>query len=73
MRQHTSAWTVFGPVVLALLVIVAVGLWAKSAVLASKPETVGMAAPIEASAVAPMELMISRGHALPIADYVEPF
>jgi hypothetical protein len=42
-------------------------------VLASKRETVGVAAPVEASVVAPMELMISRGHALPAADYVEPF
>jgi hypothetical protein len=73
MRQHISAWRMFGPVVLTLLLIVAVGVWAKSAVLASKPETVGMAAPVEASAIAPMELMISRGHALPAADYVEPF
>lgn len=77
MQQFPSVspWRRFSVRLTALFIAVVIGGWAISAVFASKPSTVGARAqaPAEASVIAPMELMIGRGRALPVADYVEPF
>jgi hypothetical protein len=72
--QHTSAWRTFSVALSVLLVAAAIGAWAASSVFASKPLTVGIAAPVEAAAaISPMELMVTRGRNLPVTDYAEPF
>jgi hypothetical protein len=72
--QHTSAWRTFSVALSVFLVAAAVGAWAVSSVFASKPSTVGVAAPVEASAaISPMELMATHGRPLPVTDYAEPF
>lgn len=72
--QHTSAWRTFSIALTVFLVVAAAGAWAVSGGLASKPATVGAAAPVEASAaISPMELMATHGRPLPVTDYAEPF
>ncbi len=72
--QHTSAWRKFSVALSVFLVAVAVGAWAASSVFASKPVTVGVGAPVEASAaISPMELMVTHGRPLPVTEYAEPF
>ena len=78
MQQIASPWRKFSLRLTALLIIAVVGGWAMSAVFASKPSTVGVAAtqahaPAEAAIMSPMELMIGRSRHLPISDYVDPF
>ncbi len=71
--QHTSGWRTLS-VALTVFFIAAAGAWAASGVFASKPATVGLAAPVKASAViSPMELMVTHGRQLPVAEYAEPF
>ena len=73
--RSTSAWKTLGPMVLGVLVLAAVGVWAKSIMVTSPSAsaTVGAAVPAEASAIAPIEMMITHGRELPAADYAEPF
>jgi hypothetical protein len=72
--QHTSAWRTLSIALSVFVVAVAVGAWAASSVFASKPATVGIAAPVEASAaISPMELMAAHGRQLPVTEYAEPF
>src|SRR5262245_16848055 len=69
-----SPWRKFNVRLTGLIIVAVLGGWAMSAVLASKPSTVGAGGPVEASAIiSPMELMMSRGRNLPATDYVEPF
>jgi hypothetical protein len=68
---YASPWRKFSLRLTALIIVAIVGGWAMSVVFASKPSTVGVRAAVEASAIAPMELMIGRG--LPETEYVEPF
>ncbi len=69
-----SPWRKFSLRLTALIIIAVVGGWAMSAVFASKPATVGAAAPVEASAaISPMELMATHGGPLPVTEYAEPF
>ena len=73
--QHTSAWRTFSVALSVLFVAAVIGAWAASSVFASKPSTVGVAAhaPVGASAISPMELMVTHGRPLPATDYAEPF
>lgn len=72
--QHTSAWRTFSVALTVFLVVAAAGAWAVSSVFASKPATVGAAAPVEPSAaISPMELMATHGRQLPVTEYAEPF
>ena len=74
--QRTSVWSKFGVILTIFLVAAAiVGIWMKSSIFTSNPATAGATAvaPAEASAISPMELMITRGRQLPATDYAEPF
>lgn len=71
--QHTSARRTFSVALTVFLVAAAAGAWAVSSVFGSKPATVGVAAPVAASAISPMELMVRHGRPLPVTDYAEPF
>jgi hypothetical protein len=71
--QFTPAWRKFSFAVTALLAAAAILVWAKPMGSATTPTTVGAAVPVEASAISPMELMIRRGHNLPVTEYAEPF
>ena len=71
--QHTSAWRTFSVALTVFLVVAAAGAWAVSSGFASKPAMVGTAAPGEAAAISPMELMATHGRPLPVTDYAEPF
>ena len=72
--QHTSASRTFSVALTVFIVAAAIGAWAASGVFASKPSTVGVAAPVEASAaISPIELMVRHGRQLPVTDYAEPF
>jgi hypothetical protein len=72
--QHTSGWRKFSLGLTALIIVSVVGGWALSSVFASKPSTVGVGAPVEASAaISPMELMVTHGRPLPVTEYAEPF
>jgi hypothetical protein len=72
--QHTSAWRTFSVALTVFLIAAAAGAWAVSSVFASKPVTVGVGAPVEASAaISPMELMATHGRPLPVTEYAEPF
>jgi len=71
--QHTSAWRTFSVALTVFLVVAAAGVWVVSGVFASKPSTVGVAAPVEAAAISPMELMATHGRPLPVTEYAEPF
>ena len=64
--RYATPWRKFSLRLTALIIIAVVGGWAMSAVFASKPVTVGVGAPMEASAaISPMELMATHGRAAP--------
>jgi hypothetical protein len=72
--QHASGWRTLSVALTVFVIAAAAGAWAVSSVFASKPATVGAAAPVEASAaIAPMELMVTHGRPLPVTEYAEPF
>jgi hypothetical protein len=71
--QFTPAWKRFSFVVVALFAAAAIFVWAKPMGSVITPATVGAAVPVEASVISPMELMIRRGHNIPVQEYVEPF
>jgi hypothetical protein len=72
--QHTSGRRTLSVALTVLFIAAAAVAWAASGVFASKPATVGLAAPVKASAViSPMELMVTHGRQLPVAEYAEPF
>ena len=71
--RNTSASRTFGIALTVFLVVAAAGAWAVSNMFASKPTTVGVANPVAASAISPMDLMVTHGRVLPVTDYAEPF
>jgi hypothetical protein len=72
--QHASPWRKFSLRLIALIIVSVAGGWALSSVFASKPATVGAAAPVAAAAaISPLELMATHGRQLPVTEYAEPF
>ncbi|MPZ37350.1 MAG: hypothetical protein GEU95_04680 [Rhizobiales bacterium] len=73
--EGTPVWKKCGLALTLLLAGAAIGIWAKSNMLASKPAIAGATAvaPVEASAISPSELMITGGRGLPATEYAEPF
>lgn len=73
-RQGVSPRRTFSLVVLMVLILVAIGIWAKPRGFASKVTPANASVPMEAStAISPLDLMIRRDRQLPVSEHVDPF